>query len=449
MDATQFKLMVDPLYGCVSLDSFLADLVSQPEVQRLRDVRLSNINSILLPGGANISRFEHSVGTALLADRLARSYNLEECDHKRLVCAALLHDVTITPFGHLMEEGFQAAGASFNHETRLQEIFVEGAEIGNVDRQMFRSRSAGFRGVLEKSQHRNKRLTPDSVFELMQGQGPLGALIKGSIDLDNIDNVCRMSHHIGIPFRHVLPREICTGFILEQDVLSYDGDSLDLLEEWLDLRFRLYSALMTNPVDFAAKAMLIEAIRLALVGTDDAPAILSQESWSYTDSDLSNALASYPPVNYLYSRLELGDLFDVLGMYWIEGAAQTDLLSSRDKSQHLRVRFAEFLQLKERDVLIYWIRDKRTRRLDKLPLRSRNSATWNGDRIIGQNSDKVLFGVLVGRKGYVTRKREESCAGFIAELFASHIVTRCDSRRHLEAAFSYCESGEESQMELF
>src|SRR5688500_8815555 len=103
MDATTFRELVDPIYGRVTLDPFLAELISQPELQRLRDIRLSNINSFLLPGGANVSRFEHSVGTALLADRTAKCLNLLERDHRQLVCAALLHDVAITPFGHLME----------------------------------------------------------------------------------------------------------------------------------------------------------------------------------------------------------------------------------------------------------------------------------------------------------------------------------------------------------
>ena len=80
----------------------------------------------------------------------------------------------------------------------------------------------------------------------MQGNGPLGLLIKGSIDLDNIDNVCRMAYHIGIPFRRHLPLDIVDGFMLHRDSLCYDVDRVDLLEEWLDLRSRLYSVLMTK-----------------------------------------------------------------------------------------------------------------------------------------------------------------------------------------------------------
>ena len=38
-----------------------------PEVQRLREVRLCNINSLCITGSANTNRYEHSVGTAFLA----------------------------------------------------------------------------------------------------------------------------------------------------------------------------------------------------------------------------------------------------------------------------------------------------------------------------------------------------------------------------------------------
>src|SRR4051794_11776685 len=92
------RLLVDPLYGLQTLDNFLVDLIEQPEMQRLRDVRLSNINSATLPGAANISRFEHSIGTALLAGRAAKALDMDSADHHKLVLAALLHDVAITPY---------------------------------------------------------------------------------------------------------------------------------------------------------------------------------------------------------------------------------------------------------------------------------------------------------------------------------------------------------------
>jgi hypothetical protein len=67
MSADRFNFAIDPLYGCYKLSPLVRALVVQPEVQRLRDVRLSNINSMFILGSANISRYEHSLGVAYLA----------------------------------------------------------------------------------------------------------------------------------------------------------------------------------------------------------------------------------------------------------------------------------------------------------------------------------------------------------------------------------------------
>jgi len=66
----------DSLYGEVSLDSAIAELSRTPLMQRLRDVRLSNVDSIVMPGISNISRYEHSLGVAYVASRVAFAHTL-------------------------------------------------------------------------------------------------------------------------------------------------------------------------------------------------------------------------------------------------------------------------------------------------------------------------------------------------------------------------------------
>lgn len=47
----------DALYGEVRMEPAIADLASRPLVQRLRHIRLSNIDSLASPGIAHISRY--------------------------------------------------------------------------------------------------------------------------------------------------------------------------------------------------------------------------------------------------------------------------------------------------------------------------------------------------------------------------------------------------------
>src|SRR5436190_8268745 len=92
---------IDPLHGTIQFDETLVALVQMPVVQRLRHVRLSNIDSVDIPAIANLSRFEHVVGVAHLAGEVGFLRSLPAFDHLVLKGSALLHDWAITSFGHL------------------------------------------------------------------------------------------------------------------------------------------------------------------------------------------------------------------------------------------------------------------------------------------------------------------------------------------------------------
>ena len=69
----------DALYGKIEFSSLIWKCMMTPEVQRLREVRLCNINSLCITGSSNTNRFEHSVGTAFLAQ-----YNVQHNKKKYL-----------------------------------------------------------------------------------------------------------------------------------------------------------------------------------------------------------------------------------------------------------------------------------------------------------------------------------------------------------------------------
>lgn len=73
-------VLLDPLYGTRELPGAVWDAALTTEVQRLREVRMCNINSLTLLGAASVNRFEHSIGTALLAQE---SVNANQADFDR------------------------------------------------------------------------------------------------------------------------------------------------------------------------------------------------------------------------------------------------------------------------------------------------------------------------------------------------------------------------------
>jgi len=98
---------LDTVYGETELGADLTALVASPVVQRLRHIRLSNIDSLDMPGIANISRYEHVLGVSHLVSRLGIYGRLPRDSRAALSAAALLHDWAITSYGHLVEEAFR------------------------------------------------------------------------------------------------------------------------------------------------------------------------------------------------------------------------------------------------------------------------------------------------------------------------------------------------------
>ena len=97
------KVVLDPVHGYIELDNLAQDLLSTPQMQRLRRVRQLGFSNLVYPG-ANHTRFEHSLGAMHLASTLTRSLDSIEEDRKIEVKAAtLLHDVGHGPFSHVTE----------------------------------------------------------------------------------------------------------------------------------------------------------------------------------------------------------------------------------------------------------------------------------------------------------------------------------------------------------
>ena len=150
----------DSIYGQISVDDDISLLIKLPVLQRLRHVRLSNIDSLNMPGIANLSRYEHAIGVGHLATQLGMNYRLSREDRLALSASALLHDWAITSFGHLVEEAFQYVGTGFDHEHRLYEIIAgEGLEeIGGINRQIIHGRQANVRAMgTTDSRNRSRR----------------------------------------------------------------------------------------------------------------------------------------------------------------------------------------------------------------------------------------------------------------------------------------------------
>ena len=109
-----------PIHGYVRLSAKEVAVVNHPAFQRLRRTRQLGFAHLVFPGGIH-TRFEHSLGTVHVAQRMVEHVNLNhqadsQTDHGRptapigsahcelIRLAALLHDIGHLPFGHTLED---------------------------------------------------------------------------------------------------------------------------------------------------------------------------------------------------------------------------------------------------------------------------------------------------------------------------------------------------------
>jgi len=404
MNSSKNFKIIDALYGEVEFSEEIFPLLWVPLIQRLRHIRLSNIDSFSMPGIANISRYEHSIGVGFLATKVPFFRNLSKDDTIIFQAAALLHDNDITPFGHLVQEAFEYVSAQYEHEKVLFKVTrgIDSQEIGGLKRQLLSGREIGIDRWASKVFGAEGQIRIDSIFEVAAGGGKYGQYISSNgVDLDNLDNVLRIAYHMGFEVDRLLPVRVAQGMEIStiDNAVIFHASTIPLLEQWLSLRKSVYSCLMLSRVDFAAKAMLIQAAIWAYEN-----GIIGKADWGLTDITFIQRLliSSDKKIKETIRRWMAGELWELSDVFWLSGAAPEfkDLLP-----------FNETITKKiGRECFAYRIKDKRTREL--------NIQISDGHMLnLGRSSDKWLLGVVSPKRKEFSSKESLTIKEIACELF--------------------------------
>lgn len=371
------------------MDDEARSLAFSPEFQRLRYVRLCNIHSLYLTGASEPKRFEHCIGVYHLADLWTGSRELSS-KHRQIVrSAALLHDLMTGPFGHsfqyvmednLFEQRFEHTNLAGGVHNRFLQIAAAAAN--------FAGRPFTVNALLGD--------IAAEVFAAIDGKGPFGPLISGTLDLDNLDNVVRLAFHMGLcdDADKLVPR--CLAPLLE----SVDGGlgaregAEPLIQRWFEIRRRLYEFLLLDRGEFAAKAMLTLAVEQAadarLLGPDD---------WRLTDEGLLDELekrsvGENQAIGQSVKRLRVGDLFDCIGVWRSSATPEylrlSDSAAKRAAETEINAEIASGGGPRLKICIHYILDQKKTCRA--LSFRDMKSG---GEKTVGYNSEALLVGAFV------------------------------------------------------
>lgn len=147
IDTSKRKFFNDPVHSQIMLDALCIRIVDTPEFTRLANLKqLGTCNYVFR--GATHTRFEHSLGVAHLAERLARilqqnqpELNITWQDVLCVKISGLCHDLGHGPFSHVFDgvfikamypNGLDGCGSKWKHEDGSVRLFRHILKENNI-----------------------------------------------------------------------------------------------------------------------------------------------------------------------------------------------------------------------------------------------------------------------------------------------------------------------------
>ena len=360
---------IDTLYGEIFIPIKM-DILTLPELQRLREIRLCNINSPFITGASSINRFEHAIGTCYLAYIYCKR-NKIVTDRDEFLIASLLHDIITPPFGHSFEYIFEALNKKQYEHANLETFFTGKTIQDNLPYYM---------GVKSKIKRKTVQFDAYKVCDILTKKHELSKIIDSDIDIDNIDNVFRLARHVGIYFDKNTPLNLVNKIEFCNSSIKCNDADIHLVEEWYNVREQLYVYLLEDIYDFAAKAIL-ERITIDMIDAN----LLEVEDWYLTDSQFIELAFKQQKRDIRENTVNLMTMnFPTTQLIFC-----TDDISTVDRLSHERIALINKCYNAHR-VFLHFIRDvNKTRR----PIRIETPRSGSS-YVVGKENDRYLIGMF-------------------------------------------------------
>jgi HD superfamily phosphohydrolase len=283
----------DSVHDYISLDPLAQDLVDTPEFQRLRHIKQLSTVRLVYPS-ANHTRFEHSLGVYHLASQALAHLDIsgDRADHLR--ASALLHDIGHGPYGHQTEHIIMRHTGLHHDEI---EWLLTDPDAGHPTRT---PSNPTVHDVLV-----DHGLDPERVAAHIRGEGELGQLVSGELDVDRMDYLVRDAHHTGVPYGTIDTGRLVRELEYRNGELVLDEGNVQTAESLLLARGLMNGIVYRHHVSRIAGVMLERAAERLLAADDTDVGV--HEFQRMADHDLLVALREHVP--RLGHRIERRDLY--------------------------------------------------------------------------------------------------------------------------------------------
>ena len=272
----------DSVHDHIEIHGVAEELLDTPPVQRLRRIGQLGTVDLVYPS-ANHTRFEHSLGVYHLADRALDHLGIEGKQAERVRSAALLHDIGHCPYSHNIED------VLYRHTGKYHDEVHDLIESGPVAQTL--------------TAH---GLNPDRIADLISGEGELGQLVSGELDVDRMDYLVRDAHHTGVPYGTIDHERLIRELRLVSGELVLDENNVQSAESLLLARALMNPTVYKHHVARIAKAMLRRGVERVLeTDVTDAERLRRMD-----DYDLISTLRACSETERIVRRLDRRELFN-------------------------------------------------------------------------------------------------------------------------------------------
>ena len=304
-----YKIINDPIYGCINLSETEVRLLDTRAMQRLRRIRQMGFASYVFPSGEH-SRFVHSLGVLCImgkmCEHLYRMYGDSQedgiffgiDDAKKVRIAALLHDVGHFPFSHLSEcvysyiDNVNATGEMVEGFNPVEDNNQLICDIANFRKRKEKDHEHMGAEVIRKDPEifailNEAGINPDEIGQIIIGDtqaNPVYAqLLHSSLDADRLDYLLRDSRQAGVSFGNVeleyilrqmrikkCPIRGVNGTSEEIDLVVFDVRGQHAIEHFLMARYFHYTQVVQHKTSVAFEA-IAKALEYKVLTNVDTP----------------------------------------------------------------------------------------------------------------------------------------------------------------------------------
>ncbi|DAC73340.1 MAG TPA: hypothetical protein DSN98_00185 [Thermoplasmata archaeon] len=293
------KIVRDPIHGDIKITGCLVDLLETPEVQRLHNIKQLGFAHLVFPG-AHHTRFEHSLGSSMIASQIADILGLKETEKKLLTCAAQLHDIGHGPFSHTLESILlQRFGV--DHVDLTEKLIFGTYDVLDATERPFIS-APSVHEILNKHQVNEKEIV-NIIRGKLSKKSYLSQLLNSTIDVDQLDYLMRDAYYTGVAYGMIDLQRLLRTMMIYKGNLTMMRKGVNVVENILMARALMYSSVYFHKTVRIPELMLSKAL-------EEIPDAEPFEFFRMTDAEIMISLKGMGRFQQeIVTRLKYRELF--------------------------------------------------------------------------------------------------------------------------------------------